>query len=67
MLGQTMTEAVTITLADCVDRLELVGAQLLDEEETIDLTYKDVSIYDESPQEAFGRVYPPDPEDTSDQ
>ena len=27
--GQTMTEAVAFALADCVDRLELMGAQLL--------------------------------------
>lgn len=27
--GKTITEAVTTVLADCVDRLEIVGVQLL--------------------------------------
>jgi len=43
-----MTESVSITLIDCVDRLELIGAQLV---------AKDVQM-NEKPTETFGRVYP---------
>jgi len=32
MQGQHLTEATTYILADCVDKLELVGAQLLAKE-----------------------------------
>ena len=30
--GQTLTEGMTFILGDCVDRLELIGAQLLAED-----------------------------------
>lgn len=30
--GLTITEGMAFVLADCVDRLELIGAQLLDKE-----------------------------------
>ena len=32
MQGQTLTESMAYVLADCVDRLELIGAQLLAKE-----------------------------------
>ena len=32
MTGQTMTEAITFMLGDCVDRLEILGAKLLAED-----------------------------------
>lgn len=43
-----MPEGVAMALSDCVDRLEIVGAQLL---------AKDVQK-NEKPTEAFGWVYP---------
>lgn len=48
MQGQVMTEAVAFMLADCVDRLELIGAQMLT---------KDVNG-DEGAEEPFGCAAP---------
>ena len=78
--GSLMTEAMESKLADCVDRLELVGAQLLaagapkytikgtisDEDMALLMKQKDVIADVGRPTEAFGRVYAP-PEDASDQ
>ncbi len=78
--GQPMTEASAFILGDCVDRLELVGAQLLansgtkleikgmpSEEQMIKyLSEKKVNVYAGRPTEVFGRVYPAQ-EDASDQ
>lgn len=74
--GGLMTEAMESKLADCVDRLELVGAQLIAECEPLEIQvvpFADNSVPCEEdvidnagrPEEAFGRVYPP--EDASDQ
>lgn len=43
-----LPEAVSIAISDCVDRLEIIGAQLIN---------KDVKPNDEFT-ETFGRVYP---------
>ena len=80
-LNHYCNEAVVTMVSDCVDRLEIIGAHLIKDsapvmtvggmpspEEMLKLLGdKKVNIYAERPQEAFGRVYPPDPEDTSDQ
>ena len=78
--GGLMTEAMESKLSDCVDRLELVGAQLVgkseikleikgmpsDEEMALLMKpSKAVIVAERQYQEAFGRVYPP--EDASDQ
>lgn len=47
-LQRNSSDAVVESLSDCVDRLEIVGAQLIQ---------KDVRKYEE-PVERFGRVYP---------
>ena len=79
--GSLMTEAMESKLADCVDRLELVGAQLLEAgapKYTIKGTISDedmallmkpskaVIANERLFQDAFGRVYPAQ-EDASDQ
>ena len=66
-------QTVVMELRDCVDRLDLVGAQLMGygdpvivvkdppitEEQLEDLKKKKVIFHEERPEEAFGRVYPP--------
>ena len=77
--GSLMTEAMESKLADCVDRLELVGAHLLKvcdpqievmmptNEQLLDLLNEEkVNVHAGRPTEAFGRVYPA-PEEASDQ
>ena len=79
MQGQLMTEAVTFMLRECVDRLKIVGTQLIgDSGTTLEirgvpsaaqmhalLSKKKVIADAGRPTEAFGRVY--QPEDASDQ
>lgn len=75
--GSLMTEAMESKLADCVDRLELVGAQLISECEPLEIQvvpFADISVpceedvidNEREPTETFGRVYPA-PEEASDQ
>ncbi len=73
-LQRHVPEAVTDTVSDCVDRLELVGAQMVKAcdpvlvvkgppitAELLDRLSeeKKVIFRERRPEEAFGRVYPP--------
>ncbi len=76
-LHRHVPEAVATQVSDCVDRLGLVGAELLKNcdpvlevkgmclEEQIKLMNQKKVSFGERPTEAFGRVYPP--KDATDQ
>lgn len=72
-IQRNTSEAAVTMLGDCVDRLEIVGAQLVgkcdvsleikgmpsDSEMIAYLSKKQVISDEGRPEEAFGRVYPP--------
>lgn len=80
-LQRNSSDAVVTSLSDCVDRLEIIGAQLVGKcdvsleikgmpsasEMIRYLSEKQVIDNERRPMEAFGRVYPAPPEDASDQ